>query len=184
MPGSPSDITLGPGWLFMAPLGTTEPSDSTTALPSAWISLGYTEDGHDLTIGRTNDEIKVAESAYPVKVVNSEMNVKLKTRLAEPTLRNLTLALGNGAAGSNSATSLELSTTLTGVMLVHDSHYGTLTTNRRKVFREVYPIGDLSTMMKKSPNKTTFDVELAAVLPDGQTSPIKFLKPAGTSVVI
>jgi len=183
--GTPGNITMGAGWLYMAPLGTSEPSDSTTALPSAWISLGYTEDGSDLTIGRTNTKVMVAETTFPVKVVNEEQSVRVKARLAEPTLANLTAALGQGAGGSNSGTSLELAESLTGIMLIHDSNKSTaLTTNRRKIFREVYPVGDLASAFKKAPNKTTLDVEFEAVLPDGQTSPIKFYKPAGTSAAL
>lgn len=183
--GTPSNVTLGPGWLYMAPLGTSEPTDSTSALPSAWLDLGYTEDGSDMTIGRTNDKVMVAETNFPVKVINSEQSVRLKARLAEPTLRNLTAALGQGAAGSNTATSIELSETLTGIMLIHDSNpSGSLTTNRRKIFRECYPIGDLSSGFKKGNNKTTLDVEFEAVLPSGQTSPIKFHKPTGTPAAL
>lgn len=183
--GTPGNVTLGPGWLYMAPLGTTEPTSATAALPSAWLDLGYTEDGHDITVGRTNDKILVAETTWPVRVLNTELDFRIKSRLAEPTARNLVAALGNGAAGSNTATSVEPSTTLTGIMLVHDSNAsGDLATNRRIVMREVYPVGDLTIPLKKAPNKTTLDVEFQAVLPSGQTSPVAFLKPAGTSVAV
>jgi hypothetical protein len=185
MSGTASNIVIGAGWLYMAPLGTSEPTDSTTALPSAWIAIGYTEDGHDMTVGRTNDDIEVAEVNFPVLVVNSKTNVKLKFRMAEPTARNLVAALGNGAGGSNTATSLEIDTALTGIMLVHESNAaGSLTTNRRKIFRECYPSGDLTTGFKKSPGKTLLDVEFSAVLPDGETSPVKFYKPAGTNAAL
>lgn len=185
MSGTAANITIGAGWLYMAPLGTSEPADSTTALPSAWIALGYTEDGSDTTISRTNEEIEVAEVNFPVRVINSKTGVKIKFKMAEPTLRNLKAALGNGTAGSNTATELEIDTALTGIMLVHDSNASSsLTTNRRKLFRECYPTGDLVTGFKKAPAKTLLDTEFTAVLPDGQTSPIKFLKPAGTAAAL
>lgn len=185
MSGTPDNVIIGPGWLYMAPLATSEPADSTTALPSAWISLGYTEDGTDMVVSNKNDQIMVAETKYPIRVVNSESVVKLRVKLAEPTLRNLKAAFGGGTAGSNTATSMELPTDLTGIMLVHDSHPSTsLTENRRKVFRECYPSSDVSVAFKKSPNKTTVDVEFMAVLPENQTSPAIFLKPAGVSVAV
>lgn len=184
MAGTAANVTLGAGWLYMAPLGTTEPADSVTALPSAWIALGYTEDGSELTFEQTNDKIMVAETNYPVRVVNSASSVKVKTAMAEPTLRNMKAALGGGTGGLNTALSLEMPTDLTGIMLVHDSHEGTLTTNRRKVLRECYPTGSVSSPFKKAPNKTVINVEFEAVLPSGQTSPIILLKPTGTSVVL
>jgi hypothetical protein len=80
---------------------------------------------------------------------------------------------------------MEMPTDLTGIMLVHDSHpAGSLTDNRRKVFRECYPSSDVTTVFKKSPNKTTIDVEFMAVLPEGQTSPAKFMKPAALNVAV
>lgn len=184
--GTAANVILGPGRLYMAPLGTTEPTSASATLPSAnWIALGYTEDGTDLTIERTNDKIMVAEELYPVRVVNSETMVQLKTRLAEPTLANLNAALGGGSAGVNSASSLEIPVGLTGIMLVHDSEESpTSATNRRIVFREVYPAGSVAINFKKSPDKTLIDVTWDCVLPSGQTSPLIFLKLAGTSVVV
>lgn len=184
--GTAANVIIGPGRLYMAPLGTSEPTSASATLPSAnWIAIGYTEDGTDMTIDRTNDEIMVAEEMYAIRIVNSATKISLKTVLAEPTLRNLNAALGGGSGGSNTATSLDIPATLTGIMLVHDSEESpTSATNRRILFRECYPTGAVSMPFKKSPNKTTIDVEWMAVLPSGQTSPITFLKPSATSVVV
>lgn len=47
------------GGVSVAPLGTTLPTDATTALGSAFVNIGYiTEDGVTNTIGRENTEIK------------------------------------------------------------------------------------------------------------------------------
>lgn len=184
--GTNANVILGPGRIYMAALGTAEPASASATLPSAnWIALGYTEDGTDMTIERTNDKIMVAEELYPVRVVNSETTVQLKTRLAEPTLANLNAALGGGSAGSNTATSLQIPTSLTGIMLIHDSEESPISaTNRRILFREVYPTGAIAINFKKSPDKTLLDVTWDCVLPSSQTSPILFLKPSTTSVAV
>ena len=46
--GSPGNVDVGPGRLYYAALGTAEPTDCSTVLPSAnWKVLGYTAAGPD-----------------------------------------------------------------------------------------------------------------------------------------
>src|SRR5215471_21291101 len=53
-------IDVGPGLLYIAPLGTAEPPDPTDASwPAAWIELGYTDDGSEFKVEPTVDDINV-----------------------------------------------------------------------------------------------------------------------------
>ena len=64
--GTPSNVDLGPGRLYVAPLGTAEPVNCSAALPSAWIPIGYTEDGTEFQFGVTREAVEVAEEVDPI----------------------------------------------------------------------------------------------------------------------
>ncbi|MFN2166827.1 MAG: hypothetical protein ACK2U9_11275 [Anaerolineae bacterium] len=65
---------------------------ASTALPSAWRAVGYTEDGTTITTELTNEEIEVAEEYDPVLYVMTKRKVMLSVQMAEATRRMLVLA--------------------------------------------------------------------------------------------
>ena len=69
--GTPGNVKLGAGRLYYAPLGTTEPTNCSTALPSAWIAVGYTENGTSIDTAITSEDIEVAEELDPIDNVNT-----------------------------------------------------------------------------------------------------------------
>ena len=80
----------------MAPLGTPEPVDLVTAYDAAWVPVGYTEDGHELAIENTFEEIRVDEELLPIRRTQTERNVTVSFSMAELTEDNLTTALNGG----------------------------------------------------------------------------------------
>src|SRR3954447_23026957 len=64
--------SIGPGYIYTAPLGTTEPTSSVTgsvftdAWPAGWVAVGYTDDGHVFTYESTTDAAEAAESFDPL----------------------------------------------------------------------------------------------------------------------
>ena len=161
--GTTANVQLGPGRLWYAPIGTTEPTSASAALPSAWQAIGYTEEGSEVSIDLTVDEIEVAEEQDPILYVNSKRTTALTLELAETTRKRLALLLGWGALEADSASALEPpdSGNEIGVMLVWDSEETAAANplNTRWIFRSAKPSGTISIARKKSPDKSTMPVE-------------------------
>lgn len=173
--GNPDNISLGAGRLYVAPLGTSEPTDASTALPSAWRAVGYTEDGTTITTELTNEEIEVAEEYDPVLYVMTKRKVMLSVQMAEATRRNLALALGVGANESSDGTSFEPPDPgdEVAVMYVWDSEDdATSGTNIRWLFRKCKISGSIETSRNKAPNKALLPVEINVEKPSG-SAPFK-----------
>jgi hypothetical protein len=113
------NILTDPGYLFWAPLGSTEPTNTvlaskfTDAWPVAWIPLGATEDGSTFAYSSNVEAIHVAEFFDPIKYATTERSGSFAFNLADYTLSNLkramnggtlTLVSGTGATALNSFT--------------------------------------------------------------------------------
>lgn len=116
---SPSAVTVpnilkDPGYLFIAPLLSTEPTNTvvgsvfTDAWPGAWLPLGATEDGSDYTYGTTVEPINVAEFFDPIQYATTARAGTFAFNLANFGLSNYRRALNGGvtalAATSGSGT--------------------------------------------------------------------------------
>lgn len=95
-------ITTGAGFLFWAPLASTEPTNTvagsvfTDAWPGAWINLGATRDGSTFSYETTVEAITVAELFDPVKYATSGRAGSIAFDLASDTLTNLKKVLNGG----------------------------------------------------------------------------------------
>lgn len=88
---------LSTGGVLTGPLGTTLPTDESTALNAALKSAGYIgEDGLTETIGRDTDKVK-AWGGDVVKVVQTEFSVSYKFVMIE-SLNEVVLEAVHGAA--------------------------------------------------------------------------------------
>lgn len=156
--GNSANVQLGPGRLYTAPLGTTEPTSASAALPSAWRAVGYTEEGSAFSTELTNEPVEVAEEVDPILYVLSRRTNTLALAMAETTRRNLALALGGGADAANDATTFEPPDPgdEVAVMFVWDSEDDPTTgTNTRWLFRQAKPGGTIEIGRRKSPAKAT-----------------------------
>ena len=161
--GNAENISLGAGRLYVAALATTEPADASSALPSAWRAVGYTEDGTTITTELTNEEIEVAEEYDPVLYMMTKRKIMVAVQMAEATRRNLALALGVGANEANDGTSFEPPNPgdETGFMLVWDSEDdATNGDNIRWLFRKCKISGSIETSRNKAPNKALLPIEV------------------------
>lgn len=173
--GNTANIALGPGRLYYAPLGTAEPTNCSTALPVAWKVVGYTEEGTTVETEISSEGIEVAEEMDPVLWVQTKRMTRVNVSMAEVAISRLALAMGAGATRADDATFFEFPTpaNFVGVMLVWDSLDVPDATNRRWIFRSVFPNGNISIARKKAPNNTFIPVTFNAVLPTGQASPVR-----------
>lgn len=93
---SGTNVKTGPGLIYVAPVGTTEPTTASAALPSAWRPIGYTEDGVTINYGITNEPVEVAEEFDPLRYETTAREGSVAFSMAEVSRRNLLLVLNKG----------------------------------------------------------------------------------------
>lgn len=165
--GDPDDVLLGPGILYAAPIGTTEPTSASATLATAWREIGYTEEGTAFTYSITSEGINVAEEFDPVKYATTARAMSVGFQMAQAVRQNLALALNAGASALNDGTSLvppdpgaEVR-----VMLLwqSDDEYAV----RRWIFRRAMQGGSVEIARRKAPQKTLFPVTFNIEKPEG-----------------
>jgi hypothetical protein len=173
--GTSTNVQTGPGRLYVAPIGTTEPVSSSAALPSAWIPIGYTEQGHEYVADITSEAIEVAEELDPIRYENTRRVSRVTFSMAEATKRRLAIALGSGAATADDAVAYEPPDpgAELAVMLVWDSDEDpTTNTNVRWIYRQAKPSGSVTVAHGKAPAKALIPVTFNLEKPTG-LKPIK-----------
>jgi hypothetical protein len=173
--GTSTNVQTGPGRLYMAPIGTTEPVSASAALPSAWIAIGYTEQGHEYVSDITSEPIEVAEELDPIRYENTRRISRVTFSMAEATKRRLALALGSGSAEADDATAYEPPDpgSEVGVMLVWDSDEDpTTNANVRWIYRQAKPSGTVTVAHGKAPAKALIPVTFNLEKPTG-LKPVK-----------
>lgn len=95
----------GTGEVYVAPAGTTAPTDATTALPSDWVGLGITStDGVQFSMSRDTSDIDGWQMSK-IRVVTNSEPVTIEFELMETTTEALTAAFGGGTvSGTTSKT--------------------------------------------------------------------------------
>jgi hypothetical protein len=174
--GTPSNVKLGPGRLSYAPLGTAEPTLASAALPSAWQAIGYTENGTEISTNITSEDIEVAEESDPIDNIQTKRVTTVTVEMVESTKKRLLLALGGGASYSDDGTAFEMPdpSAVVGVMLVWDALDTPDILNRRILFRDVKPSGNISTVRRKAPAKSTISATFTAIKPNATDKAVKF----------
>lgn len=95
---NPDQVTLGtaagPG-VWIAPVGTTAPTDATSAYGAGWSTLGYLhEDGPKLSRSVDSTELVSWQSRTPLKKVITSVSQELEFTLLELSAQNLALYFG------------------------------------------------------------------------------------------
>lgn len=182
--GTPSNVKLGPGRLYFAPIGTAEPTTCSAALPSAWKPVGYTENGTEVTIDISAEDIMVAEELDPIDRVTVSRTIRLVVEMAESTKSRLLLAMGGGAGNTDDSTPFELPAAgaEVPVMLVWDEEDTPTAANRRWLFRSAYSAGSITTARRKAPAKSTITATFTSVKPSATTEAIRIFPNASGQV--
>jgi hypothetical protein len=106
-PFSGTRVFTGPGTLYVAPLGTVEPSTITGAW-SGWTAIGYTDKGNIRSWKPSFAEVTVDEELFPIRNVPDKYAGTVKFAFAERTAQNFQLALNSGIGSSLDAASTGL----------------------------------------------------------------------------
>lgn len=177
MAGDPKKVRVGPGTLYIAPVGSTEPTDLTAAWAAAWVELGYTEAGSTFSFENTFEDVPVAEEMDPVAILQTARNISVSFAAAEMTAANLETALNGGTLTVTGVAGSEIVTfeppaagDFTYVALGWQSTDGL----ERWVFRKGIQTGTVDIARQKAPNKALIPMNFRFVKPSGQ-APFKFI---------
>lgn len=99
MPVTASNFLAGPGALWYAPFGTTEPADSNISssfAASGWTDIGGTQDGVTMSWENEFFELECDQIVDIPESRQVKRALKVKTNMAETTLTNLKTALNGG----------------------------------------------------------------------------------------
>jgi hypothetical protein len=170
-------ILTNPGYLWLAPLGTAEPTNTVTAgkfadaIAAAYIPLGATMEGSSFSYATEVEPIEVEEFFDPISYETTSRTGQVAFALANFTLSNYRRALNGGVAAltSTGTTGQELTTlnpptpgNEVRAMLLWESTDSTV----RLLCRQVMQGGEIATDFKKAPNKAvipcTFNLEVPA----------------------
>lgn len=175
MPGTTAtpNILTDAGYLFWAPLGTAEPTNTvagsvfTDTWPVGWLSLGATEDGSTFSYTTTVEPISVAEFFDPIQYATTGREGSFAFNLADYTLTNVKRAFNGGTltvvsgTGATTLNKFEPPTPGTEVraMIGWESLDGTL----RLICRQTINSGQISSAFQKPPTVAvipcTFNLE-------------------------
>jgi hypothetical protein len=163
--GNPLALSIGPGKLKLAAsLSTPEPTDLVTAWNAGWLDLGYTDDGSEVALDTSFEDIEVAEELDPVLILATKRTVTISFALAEMTATNLKRAFNGGTITAASGCVYYDPVVLGGeqyVMLGWESDAA----DERWIFRKCLQADTVSVSRKKAPNKATIPTGFRAVKP-------------------
>ena len=167
--GTVENISLGPGTLYVAQVGSSEPADVTAAWAAAWKQIGYTTEGTEVSIELSRDPVEVAEEIDPVLYATTSRSTKVAFAMVEVTARNLNIALNGGtistAAGVTSFEPPEPGTEGS-LALGWESEDG----EERWIFRKCSQSGTVSIGRRKGADKSSIPVEMQVEKVTGQAA--------------
>lgn len=166
-----SQVQAGPGLLYVAPIGTAEPTSATGTLDPAFRQVGYTKEGTTIKYTITSSKIEVAEEFDPVRYQTTAREGSVEFALAQASISNLVLALNQGVVANDNALSVEPPAVgaEVRVMIVLDTELGA-----RWVFRQCLNASDLSIARKKAPDYATISCQFMLEKPTGKQPFIAF----------
>lgn len=174
------NLLTDPGYLFAAPLLSTEPTNTVTGSkftdtwPVAWINLGATKEGSTFSYQTNVEAISVAEFFDPIRYSTTERSGNISFALADVTLHNVKRALNGGVgaitpiSGTGATALAKFEPVAPGsevrIMLGWESTDGTV----RLVIRQCIMGGELSMEFQKAPAfaglPVTFNFEVPSAL--------------------
>lgn len=100
-----SQVVVGAnGKVWVADIGTSAPTDATSALAAGWTDLGYvSEDGATFSEGKDITDIGAWQSFYPIRYIINSRQVTLSFTLRQWNNVTVEFALGGTITGGPSA---------------------------------------------------------------------------------
>lgn len=172
------NILTDPGYLLIAPLGSTLPTNTVTASAfsdswdAAWLSLGATADGSTFSYSSTVEPVTVAEFFDPIAYKTTGRAGSIAFNLANWGLSNFRRAVNGGVAalaatsGSGTTALYDLEPTAVGSEVRCMIGWESLDHTVRLVCRQTLCSGEVSSAFQKAPAiatiPCTFNLEIPA----------------------
>lgn len=176
------NLLVDPGFLFWAPLGTSEPTHTvagskfTDAWPVGWLQLGATAEGSTFSYESTVEAVTVAELFDPVKYSTTGRSGNMTFALAEWSLSNLKKALNGGTITVTGSTTTTLSTYALPTpgqevrsMIGWESNDATV----RVILLQVLVSGTIESAFQKAPEFARLPFTCNMEVPSGSSAPFK-----------
>lgn len=181
-------LVLGPGTLYIALYGATEPAKGSVADtpdPLVWTALGATSGGVELSIQQEWEEVIPRQVTVPPFKRLKSRSLTVKTQLAEATLTNLAYALNDPSGGSGVQylpSSVSQASQLTYVAVMVDGwrpdfHYTHRHKRRRLILRKCLSTDNVESSYTKD-GQTVYTVTWACHYVDGTTTPFRVIDEA------
>lgn len=169
MPGNPSAVRVGPGWLYIAALGTPEPASLADAWDAAWVGVGYTDEGSNFVFNNTFENVEVAEEYEPVAVLQTTRQIDVSFAAAEMTALNLQRAFNGGTvvtAGGVVTFEPQAAGLATPVMLGWEATDGL----ERWIFRRCLQVANVDIPRRRAPDKSVLPMTFRCMKPASATA--------------
>ena len=160
----PLAVRVGPGVLYIAPLGSTEPTDLSGAWSQDWTELGYTDQGSNFVFDQTFEDVVVAEELEPISTLQTARQININFSLAELTAANMQRALNGGDIDTNGGVVTfepPAAGDFTPVMLGWEADDGF----ERWVFRRCIQVGSLDIPRRRAPDKAVLPMSFRVNTP-------------------
>jgi len=96
VPRTVTEVLIGTGTLYIAPVGTAFPADPTVAPGGSFIDIGYSEEGWTFVLDRTIESVMAAEEFDPLKVLQTARETHVRGATLQASLENIKIAMGGG----------------------------------------------------------------------------------------
>lgn len=90
--GNAEQVRVGPGRLYVAPFETALPTTLGETLNAAFVEVGFTTEGSELTYSQESDGVEVAERLRPIKTIITGVTMEFEFTMAQFNPQNLALA--------------------------------------------------------------------------------------------
>lgn len=170
------NILTDPGYLFIAPIGSTLPTNTVTgskftdAWDAAWLPLGATTDGSTFNYSTTVTPVTVAEFFDPIQYFTTDRAGSIAFNLANWALSNYRRAINGGVAaltatsGSGATSLFDLEPPDPGSEVRAMVGWESLDNTVRLICRQTFCGGEVSTAFQKPPAiaaiPCTFNLEI------------------------
>lgn len=172
--GNKQSVALGPGYLYIAVLASTEPADLVTAWAAAWKPLGYTNDGTSQSYAPSYDDVEVAEELDPIDSVPTGRKITVSFDLAENTALNYKRAMNGGTitvTGTAPNEVFKFEPPDLGAEVAVMIGFESEDHKERWVWRQCKQTGNSETARKKGADKALIPMEFTAFPPDAGGKP-------------
>jgi hypothetical protein len=176
--GVAAAVKVGPGLLYVAPIGTSEPTVGSAALPSAWVAIGYTDDGSMFNSETSYEDIEVEEELDPIRTTAVKRVTTIDFDMAEINAQHLLIAFNGGTITGPTTGYVTFEPPALGsesrLMLMWQSN----DSQEALLCRRVLQSGPIGMARKKAPDKTVIPVSFKLEIPLDGAKAFKFWEPA------